>query len=118
MSNIIVSLLSGIGSLAKYSFWTTVTGISLIGGYAHLTQPTDTSFDPYFSSLISNNSGWITQLLAGITSSALTTKTFKNFLFFKIATVQTPNTSPLYFIGAFQNWYPIQDRKLPLFLKQ
>ena len=106
MTNVIIS---GIGSFVKSCCKLTLEGIGLIATYAYFTQPDEKSFDLYLNSLITKDSGWLVDKLVGITTNTLFTKTFKNFLFFRLVTVYPLTCASLSFIGIFQNWYPIKS---------
>jgi hypothetical protein len=112
MTAIVGAVIEGVGTLARYSFWSVVGAGALAGGYAFLTKPEDATFKPYFRSLLTQNEGKQTSMAERLLEFGLnvaiektSTVEFKDYVFSKQAIVRLPDGQIVKFIGVAQNWY-------------
>lgn len=118
MSGLIYGFFSLMGSVIKYSFYTTVFGVVGIGGIAWYTKPIDADFHTFLRKYIQDNiekdrksTGIIGQVFAsGITAVAtkISTVDIKDCVFFKFVTVRIGDKQ-MRFIGAVNNWFAMNN---------
>ena len=123
MTELVKIVLCGVGSVLKYSFWSTVivgsVALGSAGGYLILTKPEEKTFEPYYqkwlesTKKIAPSDKWTRYALSRVTPK-ISTITYQNYLFVRGVTVSFPYpiTAEIQFYGAVQNWYfwDINDR--------
>lgn len=116
MGEFLKTLFKGIGTTVK--FLTISTGIIIvtIGGICYMMKPENKTFRPYLKNFIGeiagfdNDSNFFERGIKNIFTSGAErayNTDIKDYLILKIADVHAPAGEHIYFIGAFQNWCPV-----------
>ncbi len=84
--------------------------------FSYATKPTNASFKKYLQNdftkklnMGKSRRGFGTKLTANIITK-IVDKDIKDYVFIKVATMDFMDSgNPIYFLGAFQNWYEIRE---------
>ena len=106
-------MLGYISNTISFVVHTGLVAVSGIALFAYFTKPSDESFKPYFKRYLgcqidSESDGLTNKLLKKsflVAGVHLIKPEIKDYIIFKTAEIQE-HGKDMYFIGAFQNWYP------------
>ena len=106
MTSIIGAIFNAVGTVIKYSFWSSVVIVGGVGFFAYKTKPEEKTFDPIFKSYKSDPN-LFKKVIDAVVIATVVNVVYRDYVFFKIAEIKFTGDSNLnskYYIGAFQHW--------------
>ena len=107
------SVLNFAGIVAKTTAIVAAVTVVAAGTFAAITKPKNATLKEDLETSMTSTSDNILDRAIDLAAAKLTTKTsktnVKDYVFFKTADVQFADGSKQTFIGAFQNWFPINE---------
>lgn len=105
MTSIVTGFVGLVGSVVKYTFWTSIGVVGVAGIALYVTKPDTDSFDKYLKTYVKKNTSPFVSLVSGPAVDLLTTTNVKDYVLVKVAEVTIAGQKDTkYYLGVAQNW--------------